>query len=119
MIRRYGLPVLAVVFLGLTIFHVVRAQATPGWIAPPIEPGRTPFASTVAATGIVEAETENLPIGSPLSGVVAAVLIKAGQRIEAGTVLFRLDDRQVQAELKVRQASLKAAQTQLARLESQ
>jgi multidrug resistance efflux pump len=55
-------------------------------------------------------------VGSPLPGVVVEVLVVVGQKVKAGEPLFRLDDRQLKAELEVRKAMLADAQAELERL---
>ena len=61
--------------------------------------------------------TENIKVGSPVPGVVAEVLVDVGDRVHAGDPLFRLDDRQILAELHVREAQLDSAEATLARIE--
>lgn len=123
--RRAGqflLPLIGVMMLIFAIYHVVRAQQTLPEASPPLEPARAPFGQTVAGAGIVEAETENIAIGSALPGVVLEVYVpvhKVGQRVKAGDPLFRVDDRQLRAQLKAQEATLLAAGAQLAKLESQ
>jgi HlyD family secretion protein len=114
--RKLGLPVLALGLLGFAIYHVVRAQQSPPPPPPVVEPARSPYGRTVAAAGLVEAQTENISVGTHLPGVVAEVHVKVGQQVKRGDPLFRLDDRHLQAELVYRQASLQAAKAQLARL---
>jgi multidrug resistance efflux pump len=75
----------------------------------------------VAGAGITEAQTENIAIGSALPGVVMEVFVpstKVGQSVKAGDPLFRVDDRQLKAQLKVQEANLSAAEAQLAKLEA-
>ena len=78
--------------------------------------------------GIVEAQRENIPIGSTVPGAVLEVYVdgrpgfdpphkKVGDRVKRGDPLFRIDDRDLTAELKVRESSLRAARSQLHRLE--
>ena len=57
----------------------------------------------------MEANTENIALSVPVPGWVTAVEAHAGDRVEAGQPLFRLDDRDLQAELGVRRAALEAA----------
>src|SRR5437868_6992852 len=116
------LPLLAAALLGFAVLHVVRASQTVPDPPPPAEPPRTPFGHTVAGAGIVEAQTENISVGSALAGVVLEVYVpveKVGQRVKAGDPLFRVDDRQLQAQLAYQQANLAAARAQLAKLEQQ
>jgi RND family efflux transporter MFP subunit len=75
----------------------------------------------VAGSGIIEASSENIAIASPLAGVIKEVFVKAGDRIERDQPLFSLDDRDIIAEIQVREAqvtkaeaSLEDANTQLA-----
>jgi multidrug efflux pump subunit AcrA (membrane-fusion protein) len=115
------LPVLAVGMLVFAVLHVVKAQQAPPNPPPPVEPARSPFGKTVAGAGIVEAETENIAVGSPLPGVVMEVYVpveRVGQRVKQGEPLFRVDDRPLKAQLKYQEANLAAAKAQLAKLES-
>jgi multidrug resistance efflux pump len=116
--KSYFIPFMATGMLAFAINHVYYANQTLLAPPPPVEPPRAPYEQTLAASGIVEARTENIAVGSPLSGVVAEVLVKAGQRVPHGTPLFRLDDRQLTAELQVQQANLVIAEAQWTRQES-
>src|SRR5438309_789520 len=110
-ISKYLLPLLAAGMLGFSIYHVVGSQQSLPKPPPPVEPARTPFGRTVAGAGIAEAQTENIAIGSPLPGVVLEVYVpvdKVGQRVKAGEKLFRVDDRQLRAQLKYYEAQLAA-----------
>jgi RND family efflux transporter MFP subunit len=57
--------------------------------------------------------TAAIAVGSQLSGVVTKVWVHIGQEVKAGTLLFELDQRQVEADLLVRKASLESAQAQV------
>jgi len=119
---KYFLPVLALVTLVFSVFQVVRAHQTSLTPEPPIEPPRTPFGKTIAGSGVVEAETENISIGAPLSGVVLAVYVpveKVGQIVKAGEPLFLVDNRALKAQLEIARANLRAAEAQLAKLNAQ
>lgn len=115
MLLKYGLPVIAAICLAFAVYHVVRTASEP----PPLPPGNgSPSGSPgLAATGIVEARTGNIAVASPVPGIVSQVMVEVGQHVSAGTPLFRLDDRSLLAELRIREARLSAAQAQLARLE--
>jgi RND family efflux transporter MFP subunit len=63
----------------------------------------------VAGAGIVEANTENIAIGTPIGGIVTEIYISVGSRVKVGESLFKLDDRDLKAERKTRQALLKEA----------
>lgn len=111
--NRIIIPIVAVIALSFAIFSVVRTQPVREPEPPPLPPPTTPFAESVAAVGLVEANTENLAIGTHLSGVVERVYVTVGQSVRAGEALFKLDDRRLQAALAVRQTQLQLAQERL------
>lgn len=117
MFRKWLLPLLAVVSFGFALLHVVVAESRKPVPSPPAEPARSPFGRTVAGVGLVEARTENISVGTHVPGVVQEVLVKVGQKIEAGDPLFRLDDRQRRAEFAARAAAVDAARARLTKLE--
>jgi multidrug resistance efflux pump len=115
---KFGLPLLALALVLYAARHVAEMQQPIPELPPPIEPARNPFPSTLAAAGMIEPETENINIGSPLTGVVAEVDVKVGEQVRAGDPLFRIDDRQLKSELEVRRAMLEDMKAVLAKLES-
>ena len=117
MIMRYLLPALSAIALTFAAMQMVKAQKVPTPAELTTEPARSPYNSSVAGAGIVEPETENLLIGSPLSGVLEKVLVRVGDTVKPGDPLFRLDDRQIQAELGVRLSNLESARAGLAKLD--
>jgi len=117
-IRKLFLPAVAIGLLIFAVLTVVRAQTPAVKSKPPVEPPRAPFSKTVAGSGIVEARTENISIGSHLPGVVTEVLVQVGAKVDKGTPLFRLDDRAFKANLRVMQSNVAAAKAELSRLES-
>jgi RND family efflux transporter MFP subunit len=63
--------------------------------------------------GLVESSTENISIGTPLSDVVTEVNVAAGQSVQAGDPLFKLDNRQRLADLAARRAELQVAESEV------
>lgn len=101
-----------------------RQMPPPG--DPPVPPPAKPFARAVAATGILEALSENVAIGVPSPGLVTAVLTKVNDPVTKDQILFRLDDRDLRAEettaksrIAVDQAEIAVSEAQLAKVESQ
>jgi multidrug efflux pump subunit AcrA (membrane-fusion protein) len=119
MFSKFILPCLSMAMLTVTVAYVQPAPHSQATTPPPIPPSRSPFEEAVAAIGTVEAQTENIAVGTPVSGVVAEVYIGVGQHVAAGQALLRLDDRQLQAELKVREAALSLAEAEMAQLKAQ
>jgi len=119
-ISKLVLPIVALARLGFGVFHILKAQQTLPKPSPPVPPARSPFGNTVAGTGVVEAKTENIAIGSALPGVVLEVFVPVddvGKEVQAGEALFRVDDRHLRAQLAVQQANLVAAKSQLSKLD--
>lgn len=116
------LPISAAAMLLLAAKHVYTEQQPLTPLAPPQVPARTPFAHSIAATGIIEAASQNIAIGSALSGIVLEVYVpveRVGAHVASGDPLFRVDDRQLKAQLALAQARADSARAQLARLECQ
>lgn len=116
MLTRYLLPILGVIAFGFAIKQMTAAQQKHPPATPPVEPAKSPFAKQLAGSGIVEPETENISIGTHLPGIVEQVHVKVGDTVRPGMPLFRLDDRQLQAELEVRKAAVVSAQATLEKL---
>lgn len=118
MLTRYLLPAVAVVAFAFAMIQMSRAQQTPPPVSPPVDPGKAAFHHQVAGAGIVEPETENIVVGTHVPGVVLAVHVRVDDKLRAGAPLFDLDDRQMRAELAVRQAARDSAAAQLAKVEA-
>src|SRR5438477_1124262 len=113
MFTRYILPSIAI--LG-AIFAVmfVRAGSKPVPASQPIaQPAQAPFDAYIAGAGIVESSSENIAIGTIVPGVVTDVYVKVGDSVKAGQPLFKIDDRDLQAELIVRQAAVDVAKAKV------
>ena len=119
MLRKYFLPLLAVVGVVFALFMVMRGNAQVPAAPPVVEPSAAPFPSYVAGSGLVEASTENIVVGTPVPGVVIEVFAKVGQPVKKGEPLFKVDDRDLQADLAVKQATLAAARADLEKLLNQ
>ncbi|MFO0804577.1 MAG: biotin/lipoyl-binding protein [Gemmataceae bacterium] len=117
MLKRFALPGIAVVAAAFAVSQMLFAQQKPAPATPPVEPAHTPFAQPLAGAGIVEPETENIAVGTPVPGVVARVQVKVGDIVRPGSPLFKLDDRQMKAELDARLAALGSAEAQLEKWE--
>jgi multidrug resistance efflux pump len=118
MLTKYGLPIVALVLIGFSLMYLAQARERLPERPPPVQPAENPYPHTVAGAGMVEPETENISVGSIVPGVVVEVMVRVGQKVKAGEPLFRLDDRQLKAELEVRRAELGDAVAQLTRLDA-
>jgi multidrug resistance efflux pump len=118
MFTKFGLPIFALVLIAISVNYLVQARERLPERPPPVQPAENPFPHTVAGAGMVEPQTENISVGSSVPGVVVDVLVEVGQKVKAGDPLFRLDDRELKAELAIQKAALADTTAQLARLEA-
>jgi len=118
MINKYILPFLSIAGVLFAVFTVVQARQTPPVAQPIVMPPTHPKMKSIAGAGLVEAQRENIPIGTNVVGVVWEIFVRKGDFVKKGAPLFRIDDRDFQAMLKVREADLAASKAQLHKLKS-
>src|SRR4051812_15991764 len=116
MIRKWILPVLALLGVLFAIKTVVSGRRQPVPSQPVAAPSRSPFKYEVAGAGIIEASTENIAIGTPVGNIVTDVYVKVGDKVKKGDPLLRLRDSVTLATLEVRKAALASAKAKLERL---
>ncbi len=95
------------------VLQQLRAQDKSAIPPPPVAPPEKPYAQTVAATGILEALSENVSIGVPMQGLVTAVEVKVGDAVQKGQALFTIDDREMQAQLPVLRAAVEVSKARV------
>jgi len=96
--------------IGAYIFGFQR-KAQP----PVFTPVSNPYSSGIYANGIVESyqpSGENINIFPEVSGPVVKVLVKEGQQVSAGSVLFTIDDSVQKATVELAEATLKVDRDQ-------
>lgn len=76
-----------------------------------------PFAHYLVCSGLVEASSGNIAIGTPVAGVVRHIDVAVGEQVKAGAPLFEVDARDLQAAIITARAKLE--QAQVARLKPQ
>lgn len=109
----------AVIGTVATAVMASRMSAPESAPPPPVEPAANPYASSVAAAGIIEALSENVAIGVPEAGLVARVHVQVAQQVREGQPLFTLDIREANAQLAVNEANAAVAEATLHRLRDQ
>jgi HlyD family secretion protein len=116
---RWLLPALAVCGLAFALYYSMvtgrRELPPPNQLAMPAE---NPFASAVSGSGLVEANSRNIAVGSFVSGIVADVPVREGQWVNAGAPLFALDPRLAEADLAVAEREQAAARAHIAEAEA-
>jgi multidrug resistance efflux pump len=115
--RRYLILIIPV--LGVLVgVCLMQAGSAPSQTLPPVaDPAQPPYRDYVAGAGVVEACTQNVAVATPVAGVLADVTVEVGTRVKRGQALFRLDDRQAEADVTVKQAQLALEKERLRRAE--
>ncbi|MCF6159625.1 MAG: efflux RND transporter periplasmic adaptor subunit [wastewater metagenome] len=109
MIRKYLLPILAVLGIACAIITSVKGSRALPAAQPVADPATPPFQASIAGAGIVEPNTENISVGTIMSGVVSEIYVSVGDIVKAHDPLFKLDDRELQAQLETRKMALRVA----------
>lgn len=114
MSKKYIVPLLAVIGILIAVAYVIVANK-PALVGKPIAlPADATFTSYISGAGIIEANTENIAIGTTLPGIVSEIYVKWGSRVKKGDPLFKIDDRDAKAALAMAEASLGEAEASLA-----
>jgi len=72
--------------------------------------------SAVVASGVVAVESNRKTVQHLEGGIIKEILVREGQRVKQGDILFRIDSTQAQANFDLQQNQLYAALAQEARL---
>ncbi|TCB35207.1 HlyD family efflux transporter periplasmic adaptor subunit [Acinetobacter sp. ANC 4910] len=119
MMRKYLLPILALIGLLLAVTMVLIGNRQPAIDQPAVLSPKSPFATYVAGAGIVEASTGNIIVGSPVSGIVVELYVNEGSQVDVGDKLFKIDDREQRAQLIPAAAKVTEIAAHLAQAKSQ
>jgi HlyD family secretion protein len=78
---------------------------------------RGPIVAEVMGTGTLDAKIKAI-ISSKISGRIEQVLIEQGDKVVAGQLLVKLDDEQLEQQVKIAQASIETARSGVERSKS-
>lgn len=119
MLLRNFLLALSIVGLLATMILYGIVHSSGAKIEPIVAPAINPFPDSVAAAGIVEASSNNVEIGTPVSGILKKIYVKVWQDVKKDDPLFSLDDRDLIGQLYVQEANQAIAEATVTRLEDQ
>ncbi len=119
MLHKKATVYIATIGIVATAAMASRMSAPPKIVPPPVVPATNPYTVSVAASGIIEALSENVFIGVPEAGLVIKVHVKVADTVQAGQPLLTLDNRELLAQLAVHQANARVAEATLHRVEDQ
>jgi HlyD family secretion protein len=104
------LPAVAILGFLLACIVAARSQRAAPVAQPVTLPAQSPYATYLGGSGIIEASTDNIGIGTSLPGIIRKVHVRVGDRVKTGSVLFELDGREYRSALEVKRAKLLQAQ---------
>lgn len=70
-------------------------------------PVSVPYEKAISGSGIVEASSRNINIGSNSSGLITKILVSEGSLVKKGDLLIQLDDRSAKAQISLYEKQLK------------
>lgn len=114
MFRKYFLPIVAITGVALAIIVSARSNKTRPPAAAVSAAPQPPYESFVVGAGIIEANTENIAIGTQLPGIVSKLYVHVGSTVRAGDPLFTIDDQAQTALVAVKAGAAEVAEAQLA-----
>lgn len=119
MFKKFGIPILATLGAFLGIMMVFISMRKPP--VQPIEfpPPKPPYMHYVAGSGIIEASSLNINLGTAVDGIIEKLFVQPGQYCKKGDPLFRVDTRDLVAKKIEAGAAKSVAQASLARLIAQ
>ncbi len=105
-----GAGVGLVVAIGVIIWGTGGDDAALRYTTQPVQRGN--LTVTVTATGTLQ-PTNQVDVGSELSGIIKTVEVDYNQQVKAGQVLARLDTTKLEAQRLQSQAALESAQAKV------
>ncbi|WP_294336322.1 efflux RND transporter periplasmic adaptor subunit [uncultured Sphingomonas sp.] len=112
--RRYAkwaAIIVGIVLLGLLVSRCFRGDAAPEYSTQAAKSGD--LTVSVSATGKL-APTNQVTVGSQLSGLVTRVVVDVNDRVVAGQALALIDPEQIDDQIRASQAQIAANQAQVA-----
>jgi len=107
---KWGVAALAVIVLLFLAWRWFASSGEPEYATAKVERGR--LVTTVSATGKL-APTNQVTVGSQLSGLVTKVLVDVNDRVTAGQPLAEIDPEQIEDQIRQNRAQLAANQAQV------
>jgi multidrug efflux pump subunit AcrA (membrane-fusion protein) len=99
-------------FFGALVFSTIQGRQSSLPANQITSPPISPFVHNISGTGLVEANTRNINVGSFSAGIVDIVHVKEGDIVKKGTPLFSLDRRTAEADVTIQQKRVNEAEAQ-------
>lgn len=112
--RGWKLPFLATIGVFFTLFVLLSYPKSKN-NSPLIQPPSSSFRNTTAGIGVIEPASKIIHLAPPVPGLIQSVHVCVGDRVEKGATLFKLDQRDIDAQITTLQSRLEVAKVQLAK----
>lgn len=125
-ILTWGLPIVGLTTLVLGSIAVIVDRPVRAAEQPPRQPTTAPTEDLntdsrafIGAIGVAEPPNEAIEVAAHVPGVVEAIMVGLGDRVQAGQPLVRIDTRRAAREVDRRRAALQLARAELDALRAQ
>lgn len=99
MLRKLLIPLCALVGVLFCIFMIYFGSRKPP-VAPILfPPPVSPYEHAIVGEGVIESAYKNINLGVSFADLITDVYVKVGDRVPAGTPLFKVDTRKLEAQL--------------------
>lgn len=107
-------------FLGIIggLILIYDGRRPPRTAQPITQPAASYYKHFIAGSGIVESMSENIEVGTLVSGIVDKVHVEVGTKVKVGSPLFSLDNRQALADVTTQMAAVEKATASLSQAEA-
>jgi RND family efflux transporter MFP subunit len=109
MVRKYLLPILAVIGAILALLVVFWSHQKPRVPPVPYPAPKSPYKYAIYGAGLIEASTENIAIGTPFIEPITDVYVIEGDRVQVGDPILKLDTRALEAQRETAYYQLQTA----------
>lgn len=111
-LNRWKLQIIAFVGFVFAAMMVMKRPSVPHQ-TPPISPPSSLYKKSVAGIGVIEPQSEIIHLGVDIPGIIRHVYVHAGEGVKKGAPLLTLDEREINAQIQVLEASLRVAEVQV------
>lgn len=108
--------ILAIIGIVAATVFMIQSQKPRPQSQPVRTPSQTPYADSIAATGVIESFRENVAVAPYRAGKVIRVWAREGRQVSQGAPLYQLEQAEILAEIDRLRAVAASQQATLERL---
>jgi RND family efflux transporter MFP subunit len=110
---KFLFPILGVIGIIWAIIYVKSATPPPPVAEPVMQPSIISYKNYIGGAGLTEPNSENINIGTHVTGVVKNINVQVGDAIKKGDILFTIENSEATADVAVAEANLTQAEADL------